>query len=62
MTIQEQLQDLVELDSDQYQLSDWEISFVDSVEKQFRSGKEITPKQAAVISKVWDKAFIGRGR
>lgn len=53
-----QLVELVELDTDAYRLTDFEVEFVDSVEKQTRAGREISPKQAAIISKTWDAVFI----
>ncbi len=58
ITITEQLDALVDLDSDQYRLSDWEVNFVDSVEKQVRAGRNITPKQAEKISAIYDAVFI----
>ena len=57
-TIADQLRDLVELDSDKFRLTSWEVEFVDSCDKQARKGKELTAKQRAVIDGLWDSAFI----
>ncbi|CAB5079725.1 hypothetical protein UFOVP141_45 [uncultured Caudovirales phage] len=54
----DQLQELVDLDSEKYQLTDWEVDFIDSVERQVRAGRQISEKQAQVISKIYDAAFI----
>ena len=56
--VSEQLEALVELDSEEYRLTDWEVEFVDSVERRQRDGKEITPKQSQIISDIYDLVFI----
>ena len=58
MTFLEQLEELVDLDPEQYTLTDWEAEFVDSVEKQVRAGRSLSPKQESVISRIYDDVFI----
>jgi hypothetical protein len=58
MPVSEQLKALVDLDSEEYRLTDWEVEFVDSVEKRTRNGREITPKQEQIISDIYDLVFI----
>lgn len=36
-------------------LNDWERQFVDSVGRQLREGKTLTPKQAERLEEVWDR-------
>ena len=55
---EDQLRELVDLDSETYRLTYWEVDFVDSVERQFRISKRITDKQAQVIGKIYDDVFI----
>lgn len=58
MKIADQLADLVDLDSDQYRLTDWEVEFVDSVEKQTRGGRSMSLKQEQIVSRIYDDVFI----
>lgn len=58
ISITDQLAELVDLDSSVYRLSDWEVEFVDSVEKQQRAGRTLSPKQQATISSIHDAVFI----
>ena len=37
-------------------LSDWELSFVDSIKDQVYSGKSLSHKQTACLEKIWDNA------
>ncbi len=37
-------------------LSDWELSFVDSVKRQIENGRRPTPKQIDTLDSVWEKA------
>lgn len=57
-SITDQLKDLVELDSDRFRLTHWEVDFVDSCERQVRDGKELSAKQKQAIDALWDTAFI----
>ena len=56
--VTEQLEALVDLDSEEYQLTAWEIDFIDSVEKQTRGGKVLSPKQGEIVSRIYDAVFI----
>jgi hypothetical protein len=58
ITTTQQLDDLTNLDSREYRLTDWEVEFVDSVDKQNRAGCVLSDRQKASISKIWDAAFI----
>ena len=64
MTITDQLKDLVELDSDSYRLSDWEVEFIDAMEKRERSGHPLTKSMESAVGGIWDSVFIHgkRGR
>jgi len=36
-------------------LNDWEISFIDSIDIQLNSKKDISFKQSSILSKIYDK-------
>lgn len=36
-------------------LSDWERGFIDSIGKQLRNGRPLTPKQAERLDEVWER-------
>lgn len=38
-------------------LSDWEMEFLDSIDKK-RAKSDLTPKQAQILKKLWDKMFV----
>jgi hypothetical protein len=59
--ITDQLTDLVDLDSDRFKLTEWEVDFVSSCDRQVRAGRQPTEKQRAVIDRLWDMVFI-KGR
>ena len=58
MTITEQLNDLVRLDSDSYRLSDWEVEFIDAMEKRERGGQTLTKSMESAVGGIWDSVFI----
>jgi len=47
-----ELDDLLALEGG---LTAWEIDFVDSVNKAVEAGNNLSPKQQAVIHKIWDR-------
>ena len=61
-TIQEQIDDLNNLSSDEYKLSDWELNFLDSISRQLKLGKTLSEKQNRTVDKIWDDAFIHKER
>lgn len=60
ISIAQQIKDLCDTDSDEFRFSDWEIDFIESVSKQDASA--LTDKQKAIISRLWDDAFIRGNR
>lgn len=40
----------------QAQLTDWELVFVDSIRRQLEAGRSLTPKQAATLDEIWERA------
>lgn len=46
------------LDKQAYELSEWEQSFFSSVRPRIEKGLPLSPKQAEVLSKIWDKLEI----
>lgn len=49
---EDMVKELLDLESG---LTDWEITFLDSMIEWFEQGRRPTSKQAAQISKVWDR-------
>ena len=43
------------IDKQAYELSEWEQSFFDSVKPRIEKKLPLSPKQAEVLSKIWDK-------
>lgn len=39
-----------------HKLSDWECSFVDSLQRQIAQGRRPTEKQISTLDNVWEKA------
>jgi hypothetical protein len=37
-------------------LSDWELGFVDSLERQLAAGRRPSPKQVETLDNIWEKA------
>jgi hypothetical protein len=37
-------------------LSDWENTFIDSMQQQLANGRHPSPKQVETLEKVWEKA------
>lgn len=37
-------------------LSDWERQFIDSIGEQISAGRSLSPKQAEILDRIWDKA------
>lgn len=37
-------------------LNDWELGFVDSLEKQIANGYRPTPKQIEALDQIWERA------
>ena len=35
-------------------MSEWEVDFVDSLDKQLRSGSTLSPKQRAKADQIWE--------
>ncbi len=58
LTIAVQLVELIELDSSTYRLTDWEIEFVDAMDKHTRAGRPLTKNMEATISGIYDAVFI----
>ena len=59
MTVTDQLLELVDLDPESYTLTNWEIEFVDSLEKKcLAEARSMTPKQEAIVSRIYDDVFI----
>jgi hypothetical protein len=64
ITIADQLAELVQLDSEGHRLTDWEVEFVDAMEKRTRAGGALTEAMKSTISGIYDAVFIHgkRGR
>lgn len=61
--VREQLEALVDLDSEQYRLTEWEVEFVDAMDKRTSAGESLTEKMEETISGIYDAVFIhGRKR
>jgi hypothetical protein len=58
MTIADQLAALVDLDSDEYRLTDWEVEFVDAMDKRTRKGDPLTKAMESTVSGIYDAVFI----
>lgn len=58
MTIAVQLTELIELDSSNYCLTDWEVEFVDAMDKHTRAGRPLTKSMEQTISGLYDQVFI----
>lgn len=58
LTITDQLAQLVDLDSDTFRLTAWEVEFVDAMEKRTRAGQALTKAMEQTISGLWDQVFI----
>lgn len=58
---QQLVEELAALSSDEHKFTDWEVDFIDSVEKQIRAGNTLSPKQESIIAKLHCDVFI-RGR
>lgn len=61
LTIGEQLTELIELDSSTYRLTDWEVEFIDAMDKRTRGhdgGKNLTKAMESTISGIYDAVFI----
>jgi hypothetical protein len=56
LSAQEMLDALLDLDSSVYRLTNWEINFIDSVDKR-PTAWSISEKQTEVIRKIYVKAF-----
>jgi hypothetical protein len=53
---QKELNFIVErIDKQAYELSEWEQSFFASVKPRIEKGLPLSPKQAEVLSGIWDK-------
>jgi len=37
-------------------LSDWELGFIDSLERQIAAGRRPSPKQLSALDSIWEKA------
>lgn len=57
--VKDQIDELCELSSDESQMTDWEVEFVDSVDKQFRQRGFLSPKQLATLRQIHDKHCRG---
>lgn len=44
-----------ELEKISYNLTDWEVQFVDSIRRQIDDGKKLSYKQRETINNVWEK-------
>lgn len=53
-----ELSDLVNIDLDQHRLTEWESEFVDSIDRQHRAGKTLSPAQCRCLSEIWDAVYI----
>lgn len=58
LTIAVQLTELIELDSSNYRLTDWEVEFVDAMDKHTRAGRKLTKSMEQTISGLYDTVFI----
>lgn len=58
LTIADQLAELVDLDSATYRLTEWEVEFVDAMDKRTRKGDQLTKAMEATISGIYDAVFI----
>lgn len=58
ITIAVQLTELIELDSSRHKLTDWEVEFVDAMDRRTRKGDPLTKAMQATISGIYDAVFI----
>lgn len=58
LTIAVQLTELIELDSSRHKLTDWEVEFVDAMDKRTRAMKPLTKAMEQTISGIYDAVFI----
>lgn len=58
LSIADQLAELVDLDSDTHRLTEWEVEFVDAMEKRTRGGEPLTRAMESTISGLYDTVFI----
>jgi hypothetical protein len=58
LTIALQLTELIELDSSIYRLTEWEVEFVDAMDKRTRAMKPLTKAMEQTISGIYDQVFI----
>ena len=49
---EQMLQDCIKRDA---KLTDWERDFVESLDHRLAKGKTPTPKQCAVLDRIWDR-------
>jgi hypothetical protein len=58
ISIKDQLAELIDLDSETYRLTDWEVEFVDAMDKRTRKGDPLTKAMESTISGIYDQVFI----
>lgn len=61
LTIAVQLTELIELDSSIYRLTEWEVEFIDAMDRRTRGhdgGKNLTKAMEQTISGIYDQVFI----
>ena len=54
----EHAQMIADCEARESRLSDWERSFIDSVSTQVNAGRSLSPKQAEILDRIWDKATL----
>jgi len=63
MTTEEMLEELVNLESSQFKLNDWELDFIDSMDRQMRKGEsELSDSQRQKIREIHCMACVRRRR
>lgn len=56
VTFAEEVNQMIEdCEKRQEKMSEWEQNFIDSVSNQLGKGKDISPKQYAVLERIWEK-------